>query len=336
MKKYAILTSVLALTACAGGSGGGSAGGALSPEESNLAVTGMRTSVEIDKNGHSVNVRSAVTPRNSAVGYTELSNGNKIYDLRNVKFTFGDEQFGKDSLTFDVDSDKKITKFIIAEEHGGKRTFNRIGDTNTFEGKVDVGTEEDGVLTYNSMGKDLGLQYSDFGNFDVKVGGVGISDWAVPFAGGYDVKKIDAENISDNATFEGRATGYAAKVTGNVDEAVMVPLDSDAKLEFDGATHTSTLTANFDNWYDVKYTESGTTKEIEFSNYVGNGPQFDKTTYNLDDINTNEKPKIESDIHYYGDDGIPTEVTGVIQLRECSGDCGDSPEVRMNLGFGAK
>ncbi|MBD5389383.1 hypothetical protein HDR63_03970 [bacterium] len=56
MKKYVILTSVLALTACGGGSGSGSVGGhdSISSEISNAAITGMKLSVnnEAERTAH--------------------------------------------------------------------------------------------------------------------------------------------------------------------------------------------------------------------------------------------------------------------------------------------
>ena len=104
MKKCFILTSVLALAACSGGSGGGGApgvsGGQLSGAENfirsgqttignveiNNDVTSMASAIVVAKDGSSSAIRSA----------TKSFNGKEydIYDLSDVKFNATDEGFG--------------------------------------------------------------------------------------------------------------------------------------------------------------------------------------------------------------------------------------------------
>lgn len=337
MKKLAILTSILALTACGGGSGGSGGGGAGNSVTdfaavSNANLTGMRTAIEVNAAGETVSSRAATSR------FATLGNGNILYDLSDVDFKASDEDFGV-KLKFVVDADKKVTGIKVINLDASEMSSNRIGDTNNFAGTVNMGDEVDAVLSYNSLGKEMGLAYSDFGNISIDV----IDGWRPVFIGGYDVKKIDESEIETNATFTGKATGSVMAIRDGEGSGKGRDLDGNATLVFDtnGGNPTSTLTANFDNWYDVKYEKTGTT---ETATFTGGDVIDDPDFYLIDDANGDGKTTdvTNSDVRYFGDGTNPSEAVGIIQVRDCEGggaNCGNYDnydEVRMNLGFGVK
>jgi len=358
MKRFAILTSVLALAACGGGSGG--VGDGLTPAqreavESNKQITGMLTYIETDDSGNTLNSRSATT-RGSGVRQIAGS-----YDLSNIGFASIDEDFEdvgnpEDNFHFVVDENKKIIgiDMDLSElddyPEDGPEYFERVGNTKRFAGLVKIGPSwVDAELDYNSLGKDVELRYSDFGYLAVIDSATGEEQQHVVFMGGYDdAKKIDKEDINTSTTFNGSATVSVVAVRDGENSGKFLNLDtSDAKLVFNqgGAQPVSTLTANFDNWYDIEYTESGDNKSIAFSNYHNNDGDEDfrmisdtGTGVVLDNSVVN---KLNSEIHYYGDNGTPSEAVGLIQMRDCGGvactnNYDTEQEVRMNLGFGGK
>ena len=354
MKKLFVLRSVLALTACGGGSGGVSDG--LTPAqreavESNKQITGMLTYIETDGSGNTLNSRSSSTRESGTV------RGAGSYDLSNISFAGIDEDFEdvgnpEDNFHFVVDENKKIIGIDMGLSEvddypeDGPEYFERNGNTKRFTGLVKSGANwVDAELEYNSFGKDVELRYSDFGYLAVIDSATGEEQQHVVFMGGYDdAKKIDKEDINASTTFNGSATVSVVAVRGGEDSGKFLNLDtSDARLVFN--QEGSTLTANFDNWYDIEYTESGDNKSIAFSNYhnnngdddfrmisdTGSGVVLDNSAFN----------KLNSEIHYYGDNGTPSEAVGLIQMRDCGGvactnNYNEEQEVRMNLGFGGK
>ena len=308
----------------------------------------------------------------------------QVYDLKNVSFTMADEGFdpGEESFTFLVSDGKDGNpRGQIIGIDMGDRQFNLSEDD--FLGKITVTGDEqkDGKLEYNSVAlrDKIGLRYSDFGNAKVYVkydDKMYTPEQRFVFLGGYDAKEIkDKTKINSDLTFSGQATGSVVAVLlgegsgHNLDLDTIKNTDKErqtAKLRFvidenDNSKVDTLLTAYFDNWYDVEYTEKSTgEKTISFSNFVDtpilddNGERIkdnenNNLTYRMlqDDGTGNftisdNKANIQSDIRYYGGDK-PVEAVGLIQVRDCNGntcnnDYGDAnnpkPEVRMNLGFG--
>ena len=152
----------------------------------------------------------------------------------------------------------------------------------------------------------------------------------MPFAGGYDDKKIAVAYIEKDMSFSGRATGRVAK------GAHIVQLQQDAArpttLTFDTQSKTSTLNANFKNWYDVTVDSTGA---ISFTDYKDNEPggtPIDMqlaTTPNDDGVITANGANMN--VGYYGPSTTPTEVTGTVQFTETGVDNG----VQMDMSFGA-
>lgn len=365
MKKYFVLTSVLALAACGGGGHG-----ALSPEASNRKVTGMATYIRTDAAGNTLESRTAGTRHAGE------------YDLSDVNFLLTDEGFGG-KFEFDVNEDKKIVGIkILADEEDPEDHdlyFERKGNTNEFYdkiGQINVGNDEEtheniykkGKFVYNSFGNSQGLRYSDFGNANVFVldeeSGKYIPAQTFVFIGGYDGAKIIQESdIAENMHFTGKATGSVVPIRGGEGsgEDKTMNLDADATLDFATATKESVLNANFDNWYRVRYVKNDSGESITFDEYKNDDPDYKLITgggaasVTINAPTDNTTARLETEMRYFGDGNNPSEAVGMIQLRDkgiYAGAPEDSPytdehinnygpdaehaipEVRMNLSFG--
>ena len=379
MKKFAILTSVLALAACGGGSGGN--GGAIVSDtrtsaqraavESNKKVTGMLTYLKTDSSGNNITARTPSVVYNAGT-----------YDLENVKFVSIDEDFedveDDEGAQFVVDKNNKIYGFNFGlkelpeypNRDSEEPEFERVGDTNKFTGLINTSSEwVNGELEYNSLGKIAGLRYSDFGNIAVK--NLAINKYAqrLAFIGGYDqAKRIAANDVTGDNTFTGYASGsVVAVIHGNDDDktnCLNLDTSTNASDERKIATLTvnngeSTLTAKFDNWYDLTYVKSGDEKHITFENYTDaaniqnvNGVSVDADEFRMLSDNGNDSftlnniaDNINSETRYFGDHNIASEAVGLVQVRdkgtnpanyENMNDYDLHPEVRMNLSFGGK
>lgn len=127
-------------------------------------------------------------------------------------------------------------------------------------------------LDFQSAGKGLGLSYSDFGFVNIN------GDNEV-FHGGYSDNKIElatVRNLHKNITFTGKAVGMVEKFTetGDVRQvAGTLPLEGDASLVVTNAGD-ETLTALFDNWYDVTVErDSDNHNQITFNNFATSGDE---------------------------------------------------------------
>ena len=372
MKKYFIGMSVLVLAACGGGGSGGfvassgdysvsyvraGSGGSVTADaaESNAAVTSMVSEIGEAVDGTSVDVgRSA----------TNFNYNNKVYTshkLDDAEFIFADEGFGGD-ITFHVNEDGQIDKLIAGD---GDFEFDRLSadanDANTrfFRGRVNDGGMIDVDLEYESKGKTLpngGLKYSDFGGVNVKSRtdhNQFIRDgWRFVFAGGYEFRKIDVNNIQNGGTFSGKAVGDVVVVHGEGNGTART-LDGDATLHFSRGN--TQLVAVFPDWYTVTYTDNNGSKNMVLNNYAGTDTfrmlrdtdgvaTFNGTDMNdiIDEGNPAQESALQSDVRYFGNNGKrPIEAVGVMQVRDCVGnnctlDGVERDEVRMNMSFGVK
>jgi hypothetical protein len=344
MKKLSYLAVAGLLAACAGGGngGGGNPGGGNTPEDiraSNANITGMVSEIGVNQgNGSHANINLS----RAATGTANI--GGILYDtyrLDDVDFIASDEDFGM-ALKFSVDANGKIVGFSVINDPQGapeEMPFSRNGDTANFSGQVKTDVLVDAVVAYNSLGKDMGLQFSDFGNISIAV----LDDWKAVFIGGYDVKKIDPSAIASTSTFTGKATGGVMAIRGGDGSGKGLSLDANATLVFDpnSGNPKQTLTANFANWYDVKYEKVGNaTGTVAFTN----GGGISDADFRLIDDSTGAGKTVNAtneDFRYFGENGNPVEAVGIVQVRDCTGgNCNSSydehQEVRMNLGFGGK
>lgn len=276
------------------------------------------------------------------------------FNLADVVFTMssaslGDEDGGKDQLTFDVDENGKITgvdfktyapndqgELVKADE--GDFYAKRTGDENEFlihqerEGEI-----LEGNVAIETYGRNVGLKYSDFGAFVGVINGESVKEG---FAGGYTNKEINIVNMAGEMNFSGRVVGT---VQPKGEDGDNLPLDGAATLSFNNGTESLSLA--FDNWYDVQIEKTGDQGNILFTNgdvITNDEYKFasgnELTTENF--LNGNYEGKVvedgvshygKIDINYYGNNGKPVEATGVLQYVEHLQQGGG---VRANMAFG--
>ena len=233
-------------------------------------------------------------------------------------------------MKFKIDDTGEIIGMTLTRDSGDV-VLDKLGDSSTFYGS-DIENGRVLELDYVSDAKQMGLSYSDFGLIDItsSMGDEQTPDgFSVPFAGGYDDKKIAVADIDSDMTFTGRATGRVAK------GAHAVQLQQDAArpttLTFDTQSQTSTLNANFNNWYDVVVDSTGA---ISFKNYKDNNPDgtnIDMQLAATADDGVITKNGANMNVGYYGPSTTPTEVTGTVQFTETGVDNG----IQMDMSFGA-
>ena len=258
---------------------------------------------------------------------TELADNAIVLTVDNATLTATNDY----KMKFTLDGDGEIIGMTLTRDSGDVN-LTKLGDSSDFYGP-DNENKTVLELAYDSLGKEMGLSYSDFGLINILSsmdGDQRVDVSLMPFAGGYDDKKIAVADIDSDMTFTGRATGRVAK------GAHIVQLQQDTarptKLTFDTQSKTSTLNANFKNWYDVTVDSTGA---ISFTDYKDNEPggtPIDMqlaTTPNDDGVITANGANMN--VGYYGPDGTPTEATGTVQFTETGVDNG----IQMDMSFGA-
>lgn len=354
MKKYFVLTSILALAACGGGTtGGGVIGGAediVKPTEqtaferaaeSNQEVTGMVS--RIKKGDTYVNLAMA-TGRAAGGAHSDGA-----YYLDNVTFKSADKKFGdpREDLTvkFKLDDDGKIIAMHMIDDME-ELDVTRVGNENKFV--MEEGIDDTfGYATLNMLGKELGMKYSDFGFLEM----YGSDDpekamFIMPIAGGYEVKNVELnkDDFSNDIVFNGTAVGSVGEASTEVEGERLTLKDGSATLTFDKASGDQILAAKFSNWYDVKATQyHDGDAQIEFTN--GAGIENDKFRFRDGDATVNEfdtgkvannsaEHVVSVDFDYYGDSAKdPREATGIVFYSQDYGPT-DDDSVDFFMGFG--
>ena len=277
----------------------------------------------------------------------------------------------------DVDKEVQNLEDAIAIIYGGKDEDDRLdmdvtkvtGDVREIDydyqsGKpipielFELNYTKTETTDYQSYAKEMKLAYSDFGllnrtsykeytNNDGKPQKDELKETIV-FAGGYESKKVDAKYLAGNMTFKGRAVGGVNVLETDNHGDISNPdnknlsLDGEATLVFEKVSGKQTVTAEFDNWYDVTdadfkfrgqdtYTvEDFTTAKQLLSEAKepidANSPdaeQYLKDNGILDYYGNPEKHNDPAfgamEIGYYGDDGTPKETTGYVFYEEARG-----------------
>ena len=258
---------------------------------------------------------------------TELADNAIVLTVDNATLTATNDY----KMKFTLDGDGEIIGMTLTRDSGDV-DLAKLGDSSTFYGS-DIENGRVLELDYVSDAKQMGLSYSDFGLINILSsmdGDQRVDVSLMPFAGGYDDKKIAVAYIDSDMTFTGRATGRVQK---NVN-GMQLKQDENrpTTLTFDTQSQTSTLNANFNNWYDVVVDSTGA---ISFKNYKDNNPDGTNidmqlaTTPNDDGVITANGANMN--IGYYGPSTTPTEVTGTVQFTETDVDNG----VQMDMSFGA-
>ena len=233
-------------------------------------------------------------------------------------------------MKFKIDDTGEIIGMTLTRDSGDV-ILDKLGDSSTFYGS-DIENGRVLELDYVSDAKQMGLSYSDFGLINILSsmdGDQRVDTWLMPFAGGYDDKKIAVADIASDMTFSGRATGRVWK------NANGIRLEQDENrpttLTFDTQSQTSTLTANFNNWYDVTVDSTGA---ISFTDYKDNQPggtPIDMQLAATADDGVITATGANMNVGYYGPSATPTEVTGTVQFTETGVDNG----IQMDISFGA-
>ena len=264
MKNLLILTSVLAVAACGGGSGGdgGIPRPAFVPQssiDSNKELTDMVSQVLVATDGTTL-TRSGTTNYNGKEY--------RVYDLNDVVLktpAFADDFTRVNkmaTLTFSVENGEIKGIFIDEPQAWGtdgirleRDNNNKFAGNGVFGGELEVtlsdaeyesiarASEDGAALTRDSMG----LRYSDFGvlrahtQFDDN--GTPVDEIAeLYFAGGYNIgeKQIDMhEKPGASVILNGRAVGEVNLGYESADGSISL-YTNDAELEFvDGKTNVS-------------------------------------------------------------------------------------------------
>ena len=258
---------------------------------------------------------------------TELADNAIVLTVDNATLTATNDY----KMKFTLDGDGEIIGMTLTRDSGDV-ILDKLGDSSTFYGS-DIENGRVLELDYVSDAKQMGLSYSDFGLINILSsmdGDQRVDVFLMPFAGGYDDKKIAVADIDSDMTFTGRATGRVQKNANGIQ--LKQDENRPTTLTFDTQSQTSTLNANFKNWYDVTVDSTGA---ISFTDYKDNEPggtPIDMqlaTTPNDDGVITANGANMN--VGYYGPSTTPTEVTGTVQFTETGVDNG----VQMDMSFGA-
>ena len=361
MKKF-VLTYVLALAACGGGSGGnGVISGTTEFERvaaSNAKITGMVSRI---KSGdlYSNLSRSAKTQR-VASGSNNITG---TVFLNNVLFESADKEYGPANedftMRFSIKPNGEIDGLDIIDD-ATQEVIKRVDEENRFT-KQDF--DENGNVTADVsasvtlLGQEKGLKYSDFGF--VNVNGIEYNEtenttttFIMPIAGGYDVKNItdsmNANNLSNDIVFNGIAVAGVGEPNTQVGGPRLTLRDNNATLTFAQNSGNEVFSANFagytdsktgvqyNDWYKVvatKYNSGEDAGKAEIAFTVPSGrdiPVGFEATNSGKVENNNISNQLSVGFNYYGDSANnPNEATGIIHYQ-CTG-C--KPFL---MGFGGK
>ena len=328
------------------------------PRTSDAALEALKTKLNLDiQNGNCFDTCIRETSRMLEDGsYVVTKNENGSYD---ISFPIADEwtmefvgkNYADKTLKNSVKEQQLLflleRDFISSEYAAQLREDSSV--TNLLDLGVCNGTQNDceSVLTAIAEGKvrftdnqlsfemkiddTMGLKYASFAFIDFEMN----SDaGTMIFAGGDQTKKIEKDLIVENMTFTGKAIGAAYVNTENdEDSGAYMELTTDkATLTLDAKNKSETLVLPFaqnNNYYDVTVTQDKKTGNVKFS--------FDndaKVPENFKFMDSNEVEEIEDLMHteYYGENGTPSEVSGVVMYEQES----EFKEVGFQSAFGMK
>lgn len=320
MKPYIFIALLVGLTAC----NNGDTVHQHDPidkkiSDSNRIVTHMATKVMVSQENRSddreyvkykldnVNLSSLITPGETS----------------NLKFTVSPdgEIIG---IQFETDSNNIPDAW--------KNEMERQTGTNKFVSAQDENLGN-AVVTYNSYAKHLNLHYADFGVAEFKFTEDGVEKTAnAPFAGGYAVKKIEQQSMSnEQIVFNGTARGNVEYANGT-EHAFLPVQDRNAQLTFDNGVET--LSANFKNWHKMDIEKDGNTINVAFSAPTNPDDDID-TRFQMN--GTNDTVRF-METGYYGSDNRPSEAVALFEYQEKidpSQDARDNNRT-VYVGFGGK
>ena len=264
-----------------------------------------------------------------ALPLANLISETEVLNLRDTKFKTMVTPGHVDSFKFFVDGTGKITgiAFVEGEEgslrHIPQEWLSEISRTggNTFQ-------KDSAVMNYESYARTLGLKYADFGVISIDYSeDNGVSHFDAPFIAGYQQKEI-ATMPDGETVFTGIAKGTVEYA--GAESSYLPIVDESATLTYDNATNTTTLAADFANWYDVsivKHSDDSIDMNL-------NTAHTSDTRYTLDGANPTVKL---FDAAFYGDNNVPSEANALFQYQEKIDS--ENPNIENNnktlyIGFG--
>jgi hypothetical protein len=348
MKKLTILTSILALAACGGGSGGGSGAARtsvypidLGGQYSKIACKSDRSEcrgVTVDSDGNSVvsdaRVASGRLSR-YATTHGNIAVGNEQWDLFyaddiDMNIIYSPGKLAKQ--TFIVDSQGNITGLKWSGGSEVAKFVPRVvlsGMQYTGDNKFSLKSfESDGTLEFENYDD---LRFANFGVVklrDMEWTGhdVGAGNMDIPFAGGYDVLKQNPI-ANQTTTYTGTARGmveyagtsaYSGNDTRNVQDYLNITAEG-ATLTVDttGENVVETFAGNFvktedtsKQWYTITATNNNGSINYGFTGSNGTGD----TKFDMDGANATIK---RFDTGYYSDKkDEAAEASGLFQYQE--------------------
>lgn len=271
----------------------------------------------------------------------DIATNQGYYNLENAAFSALTTTGVSDILRMWVDDSGEIEaiQFVRGDHtYNPEAMYKRIErDGNSNEFKFAANNQITGGFIVNSYAKNLGLSYADFGVITTSDGstynGQLLDNVAIPYAGGYMVKNIDKTTVTDSITFNGTAAGMVEapnSVGGRMDIR-----DDNATLVL--ASGSETLSAKFDNWYNVTVVNN-----FNYGNRIGS-----VTFYGGDNI-SDEKFELAQtgnvgtqgayfESGYFGDDGKPSEAVALFQYQQnVKPSDRDNGNVNLFMGFGGK
>lgn len=268
-------------------------------------------------------------------------------DINQVEFVILDQDKGYFCLITHNENAKTLGMWL---SDYGDFDLSRKGPTSAeFEGYLPDTTRNGDTkwttVTFKSAAKEynIPLRYSDFGALVASYNGTGRS---MVFAGEYQYaygKRVDKDNFrGDSMDFKGVAIATLSRFSGD-GRTASKDISADATLTFTpgngSSPYQTKLTANFKDWYDIEYIQSGNDDNgrIKFSGSAGADTRFHL-------VNEGDTRDVSvADFMFNGDNGTPSEAVGILQVRDCAnGICFDSKgnndgfsdELRMNMAFG--
>ena len=221
--------------------------------------------IQESEDGYTIDIVSKTPLTLSELKAKLLARLDEVKDDKDMFAVFG---FNPDTHT-ENETQQFISDFVDL-------TTEKINGLQSLDDQHIVVSQDDiaEAIDLETFGAQVGLAYSDFGfikSFDPN--NTQNVDRDVLY-GGYKDYKRDITNVNQKMTFTGKAAGLVAFRDSKLNDthgdqdgfsSGLRVISGDADFVFDAENSTETLTANFDNWYDVVITKTGDTASAVFS-----------------------------------------------------------------------
>lgn len=345
MKKLAILTSVLALAACGGGSGGsgGRYTGDPTPDtpivDTDTPNTGDNTGGE-NNNGNDTNNPGSDSGNEDDTTNPDLPEIDGFLPVENVTFGGG--------LSIQTNAKGQIVALAetweTPEGETNSVTYHIVPETGKISSIEYSDGENEGVLEDGAVqlyGRHVGLKFADFGMmYEKKIApGYGTdTTWSALLAGNPD-KEI--QTINGTKAFTGAAVAVIGADSYTDGSDVMITNTDDANLVFNGTTGEYTLVMDFtksdaDKWYKVTFNSASSDKIATFSNPNNATIKDNFVLANVSEpvLESNHDSEFHTSTNFYGDNLDATEVISELFIGALEG--ADDRSLYFDATFGGK